>query len=242
MKATTKRKIEKSINNILIYYNDNNETPSLKTCVEKELLLVGGTTIKKYYVTWNNFIESIGIPVNEYVRNNEKVKVKCKQCGKETSNPIFCNRSCSAKFNNSGIRRHGKSPRKKCLFCQKPIALDNSTQKHCNRACFNLAKKKKYHDKMEKAEDLSSFGTRTIKKYLKKKFGSRCGICKRITWNKKNIPLILDHMDGNPYNNNKNNLRLVCPNCDAQLPTYKGKNMGNGRHYRRKRYKEGKSY
>jgi len=38
------------------------------------------------------------------------------------------------------------------------------------------------------------------------------------------------------------NLRLVCGNCDMLLPTYKSKNKGNGRHNRRKRYAEGKSY
>ena len=38
------------------------------------------------------------------------------------------------------------------------------------------------------------------------------------------------------------NLRLVCPNCDSQLPTFKGRNTGNGRYYRRQRYKAGKSY
>lgn len=61
-------------------------------------------------------------------------------------------------------------------------------------------------------------------------------------WNNKDIVLILDHIDGNPDNNNPSNLRLVCPNCDSQLPTFKSKNKGNGRAYRRLRYKEGKSY
>jgi len=56
------------------------------------------------------------------------------------------------------------------------------------------------------------------------------------------MPLVLDHVDGNSENNKLENFRLVCGNCDMQLPTYKNKNKGNGRHYRMKRYKEGKSY
>lgn len=61
-------------------------------------------------------------------------------------------------------------------------------------------------------------------------------------WNLKEIPLIMDHIDGNSYNSSLKNLRFICPNCDALLPTYKGRNKGNGRYSRRKRYKEGKSY
>ena len=41
-------------------------------------------------------------------------------------------------------------------------------------------------------------------------------------------PLELDHTDGNPLNNQLDNLRLICPNCHAQTETYKGKNMGSG--------------
>jgi hypothetical protein len=34
----------------------------------------------------------------------------------------------------------------------------------------------------------------------------------------------------------------VCPNCDSQHPTFKSRNRGNGRAWRRQRYADGKSY
>ena len=61
-------------------------------------------------------------------------------------------------------------------------------------------------------------------------FDKRCCGCKKTHWkcfikNKlKPIPLELDHIDGNNQNNTLSNLRLLCPNCHAMTPTYRGKN------------------
>lgn len=54
--------------------------------------------------------------------------------------------------------------------------------------------------------------------------------------------LVLDHVDGDAGNNRRENLRMVCPNCDSQLPTYKSRTRGRGRRARRQRYADGKSY
>ena len=47
-----------------------------------------------------------------------------------------------------------------------------------------------------------------------------------LIWNGKNLPLILDHQNGNRCDNTPVNLRLLCPNCDAQLATRGGANRG----------------
>lgn len=56
----------------------------------------------------------------------------------------------------------------------------------------------------------------------------RCERCGRSEWEGELIPLELDHVNGRRDDNRLENLRLLCPNCHALTPTYRGRNIGNG--------------
>lgn len=62
---------------------------------------------------------------------------------------------------------------------------------------------------------------RLIKEGILEDKCSECGIEK---WNGKDISLHLDHINGINDDNRISNLRLLCPNCHSQTPTYAGKN------------------
>jgi hypothetical protein len=44
---------------------------------------------------------------------------------------------------------------------------------------------------------------------------AECEICKLTEWNNQPIPLELDHIDSDHYNNELYNLQILCPNCHA---------------------------
>jgi hypothetical protein len=52
-----------------------------------------------------------------------------------------------------------------------------------------------------------------------------CASCRLSRWMGGAIPLELDHVDGDRENNCLINLRLLCPNCHALTPTYRGRNV-----------------
>ena len=75
-----------------------------------------------------------------------------------------------------------------------------------------------------------------IKKYIFQKYNNKCSIC---GWNQRNpytgnIPLEIEHIDGDYKNNSEENLTLLCPNCHSLTSTYKGANLNNGRKTRKK--------
>jgi hypothetical protein len=139
-----------------------------------------------------------------------------------------------------------KKPREKCLSCGKETPRPK--YKYCSNKCQIEYQYQSYIKKWKAGEEngLQGLGIVSgyIKRYLRRKFGNKCCLC---GWSKVNpktgqVPLVADHIDGNWRNNIENNLRLICPNCDALTPTYAGLNRGNGRKNRvlSKRAREGR--
>lgn len=162
-----------------------------------------------------------------------KEPIICKHCGNphdyEKRNNKFCSISCATTFNNLlKIKKEYK-----CLMCNS--ILDGKSKKYCNTIC-------QMQYQMQHAIVNKTASTKTLKRFLIQEHGNKCWTCGITEWNKKEIVMDLEHIDGNSENNELKNLSLICPNCHSQTSTYKGANKGNGRHYRRVRYKQGKSY
>lgn len=55
---------------------------------------------------------------------------------------------------------------------------------------------------------------------------NECQICGILFWQGVKLPLELHHKDGNHFNNDFNNLQILCPNCHAIQPGNSGANIG----------------
>lgn len=77
-----------------------------------------------------------------------------------------------------------------------------------------------------------------LKRYLIEKYGEKCFHCK---WNIRhsitgNVPLEIDHINGDSEDNNEENLRLLCPNCHSLSFNFRNLNKGKGRSWRSAKY------
>ena len=171
------------------------------------------------------------------------IKFDTAETGKESR--ATCSRACSNTYfrsgKDAGNYKHGQTqnPGIVCLQCGKQI---KHKRKYCDRKCQALHFRTiKIADILRRGEYPKHQGN--AKKYALLILGHKCSICNRTEWDGVKIPLVLDHIDGKPDNWKVSNIRLVCGNCNMLLPTFAGKNKGNGgRPYRNKRYLEGKSY
>lgn len=179
--------------------------------------------------------------------------VYLKRCNK------FCSKSCAATFNNTQKPKRSKHINDtlvklkigskqitcNCAECRTPFTFypnkhnPSQSKKCCSYACSIKLRHKQKFVLVEQGTASAKY----VKRYLVNKHGNNC-LDPSCAWDfsKRPINVELEHIDGNSENNTLANCTLLCPNCHSQTSTYKAKNIGNGRAYRRKRYAAGKSY
>lgn len=155
----------------------------------------------------------------------------CNQCGQETNNPAFCSRSCSAKYNNHKFpkRKNKDLATINCVECKALFKMTRASQKYCTNNCKFIHIQKTRDEQIIQNKGFSENATNlTIRQFLIRQHGNYCMICglDANDWQCKKLTLIVDHVNGDCKNQKLDNLRIVCPNCDSQLDTYKAKNKG----------------
>ena len=173
--------------------------------------------------------------IQEYNKNPSICKFCNKPLPYEKRYSKFCNHSCATSFNNK-ITKTKYKDKNYCINCGKEISVHS---KYCSNKCLGQYKIKQKFQKIEETgyfpynKRINDTNRKVVRQYLIAKYGHRCSICGLTEWMGKPIPLVADHIDGDATNHKVENFRMVCENCNAQLPTYKSKNK-KGRTWRKK--------
>lgn len=186
---------------------------------------------------------SKSIKVNCFVCNKDII-IKQSRIKNSKSGLFFCSNYCRTKEQKIGGSiapdHFGTSKlqsEKYCRHCNNELVRSKS---YCSRMC------KIDHEYEEYIKAWKS-GLRTggqpkrkiisqyVVKYIKEKYNNRCSLC---GWNAinpitGNVPVEIEHIDGDATNNREENLLLLCPNCHSLTPTFRALNKHSTRTYRK---------
>jgi hypothetical protein len=152
---------------------------------------------------------------------------------KKICNKLEIKLTTRSKFpKNWSPHNKGKKEKKECANCKELYLSTQKVSKYCSKDCeveYKINKKYEYYlDNQD--EYLKIVSIKFVKQHILKEQNNCCNICEnKNEWNGELIVFILDHINGDASNNKRENLRLVCPNCDSQLDTYKSKNKNSAR-------------
>jgi hypothetical protein len=157
---------------------------------------------------------------------DDKNRRDCKNCGVRVfdANKIsFCSRSCAAVFNNQ--MREARAPKLMksftCLGCgKKRDRRKNSQGRFCDNKCQAAHRWSETRQRIEQG-NMVGIGLLSLKRFITETRGPNCSECDQPPWwNGKPLTLEMDHEDGDRANNHPLNLRLLCPHCHTQTPTW----------------------
>lgn len=131
----------------------------------------------------------------------------------------------------------------KCKTCGKELNKSQISQgnKFCSCRCSadyrNFIKIQNWLETGDAGISVGSTLRSVIRDYIFNSQDKKCAICGiESIWNDKPLNFVLDHIDGDASNNIRDNLRLICPNCDSQLSTFKSRNKVSARRQHRHKY------
>lgn len=175
--------------------------------------------------------------------------INCTECSRQFKQKVrtqeFCSQSCSASYSNKHRRRSHRAF--DCVECGKAIPNPHykTVQSYCSSRCGSTFKFKNWISRwltndpeLVTVSGVAFSPSPYIKRYLIETRGNRCEVC---GWNEihpitGNVPIQMDHVDGNVLNNRPENLKLLCPNHHSLTSTYGSLNKHSGRASRRKSY------
>jgi hypothetical protein len=188
--------------------------------------------------TWAKLYEAIGIhprntsrtlDVQKYVRDNFPDAIVCqtRRYGAFTDEQftaLVAKSSSVRQVIKDGGWKEGGGTYNMIKQRISKLGLDTSHFLGCAHQ-LGKTKARKHPIEYYLTKDSRSIGSHSLKlRLIKENIKThKCENCGLSEWLGEPIPINLDHIDGDHFNNLINNLRILCPNCHAKTPTFGSK-------------------
>lgn len=149
--------------------------------------------------------------------------MKCESCNDDHDGSFGSGRFCSKSCANRRI--HSEETKLKTSKSMKNAILE----KRANIP--KIENWEEYKSKRRESRNIAllsanfeelSFERLRLRIILEQK--AKCNNCGLSEWLGKEITLELEHKDGNNWNNDRDNLEMLCPNCHSYTQTWRGRN------------------
>lgn len=188
-----------------------------------EILGCSKSTIS-YHCKKLNLEKPISEIDDEMIKNIQKDSINLKI--KEIANKYNISESSVKKYS---LPKYAKTRKlTKCLNCK-----NFTKNKFCSKFCSSSYKHKEaYNDYLTNNDKYckGNYTPKNFKDFFLSEQDNKCKICGiESIWMGKDLVFIIDHIDGDASNNKRENIRMICPNCDSQTETFKSKNKNSKR-------------
>lgn len=161
--------------------------------------------------------------------------IKCENCGKEfyvskhrleISNHFFCCRKCAHNCINHSHPHSDETRKKISLGVLKHNKENDFTKSSLTQEQRkNIAQKAKESWNRKLLEsDWNDLSYELKRKRVCIEQNNKCARCGIDSWQGKKIILEYEHKDGNHFNNDRDNVECLCPNCHSLTSTWRGRN------------------
>lgn len=152
------------------------------------------------------------------IADNVMCSYGCSSCAKFAfSNGKFCCESSPNKCPSIRIRNSLSTKKGYDIGIRAPTSFSDQKKK---QIAANVSKTK-LAQRLLKTWDEHNFSVK--RELVIEEQNYSCLSCERNEWMGKPIKLEVDHIDGNKNNNNRSNLRGLCPNCHSFTETWRKK-------------------
>ncbi len=151
--------------------------------------------------------------------------MKCEFCSESHEGSYgagrFCSSLCARRY-SSNLKREEVNQKVSKKLKERKHEMTPARKKQLKK--LNGSRKEFWNQKFQRSS-WDELGPGWRRRRVLEEQKSQCALCKIGEWCGKPLSLHLDHINGDRFDNSRENVRMICPNCHSQTETYCSRNI-----------------